>query len=79
MHRTGKATSATTTSTSCASTRRLEAQGFTAKTVGVEIEQMRGVWAQLQNRALEGAKEVNRVDNRSLETQRETALERAMG
>ncbi len=43
------------------STRKLEADGFTtktrvldsAKTGGVEIEQMRGLWAELQNRALE--------------------------
>jgi hypothetical protein len=66
------------------STRRLEAQGFTAKTRvldsaktgGVEIEQMRGLWAELQNRALERAGEVERVDHRSLEAQREAALER---
>ena len=43
-----------------------EAEGFTAKTRvldsaktgGVEIEQMRGVWAELQNRALERVGEV---------------------
>ncbi len=66
------------------STRKLEAEGFTAKTRvldsartgGVEIEQMRGVWAELQNRALERAGEVERVDHRSLEKQREAALER---
>lgn len=66
------------------STRKLEAQGFTAKTRvldaaktgGVEIEVMRGVWAELQNRALERAGEVERVDHRSLEAQREAALER---
>ncbi|MGI3171718.1 MobQ family relaxase [Pseudooceanicola sp. C21-150M6] len=66
------------------STRRLESQGFTtktrvldsAKTGGVEIEQMRGLWAELQNRALERAGEVERVDHRSLEAQREAALER---
>lgn len=66
------------------STRKLEAGGFTAKTRvldsaktgGVEIEQMRGVWADLQNRALERAGEVERVDHRSLEAQREAALER---
>ncbi len=66
------------------STRRLEAQGFTAKTRvldsaktgGIEIEQMRGVWADLQNRALERAGEAERVDHRSLEAQREAALER---
>ena len=66
------------------STRKLEPEGFTAKTRvldstktgGVEIEQMRGVWAELQNRALERAGEVERVDHRSLEAQREAALER---
>lgn len=66
------------------STRKLEADGFTtktrvldsAKTGGVEIEQMRGLWAELQNRALERAGEMERVDHRSLEAQREAALER---
>ena len=66
------------------STRKLEARGFTtktrvldsAKTGGVEIEQMRGLWAELQNRALERAGEESRVDHRSLEEQREAALER---
>jgi hypothetical protein len=66
------------------STRKLEPEGFTAKTRvldsaktgGVEIEQMRGVWAELQNRALERAGEAERVDHRSLEKQREAALER---
>ena len=66
------------------STRKLEADGFTAKTRvldsaktgGVEIEQMRDLWAELQNRALERAGEVERVDHRSLEAQREAALER---
>ena len=66
------------------STRKLEAEGFTAKTRvldsaktgGVEIEQMRGLWAELQNRALERAGEAERVDHRSLEAQREAALER---
>ena len=66
------------------STRKLEAGGFTAKTRvldsaktgGVEIEQMRGLWAELQNRALERVGEVERVDHRSLEKQRETALDR---
>jgi len=47
-----------------------------AKTGGVEIEQMRGVWAELQNRALERVGEVERVDHRSLESQREAAEER---
>ena len=66
------------------STRRLESGGFTtktrvldsAKTGGVEIEQMRGLWAELQNRALERAGEAERVDHRSLEAQREAAQER---
>jgi len=66
------------------STRKLEAEGFTAKTRvldsaktgGVEIEQMRGVWAELQNRALERVGEAERVDHRSLEAQREAAQER---
>jgi len=66
------------------STRKLEAEGFTtktrvldsAKTGGVEIEQMRGLWAELQNRALERVGEVERVDHRSLAKQRETALDR---
>ena len=65
-------------------TRQLEPEGFTAKTRvldsaktgGVEIEQMRGVWAELQNRALERVGEHERVDHRSLEKQRETALDR---
>ena len=65
-------------------TRQLEPEGFTAKTRvldsaktgGVEIEQMRGVWAELQNRALERAGEHERVDHRSLEKQREAALDR---
>jgi hypothetical protein len=66
------------------STRKLEAEGFTAKTRvldsaktgGVEIEQMRGLWAELQNRALERVGEVERVDHRSLEKQRDAAQER---
>lgn len=66
------------------STRKLEAEGFTtktrvldsAKTGGVEIAQMRGVWAELQNRALERVGEVERVDHRSLEVQRSDALSR---
>lgn len=66
------------------STRKLEAEGFTAKTRvldsaktgGVEIEQMRGVWAELQNRALERVGEAERVDHRSLEKQREAAQSR---
>jgi hypothetical protein len=66
------------------STRKLEAEGFTvktrvldsARTGGAEIDQMRGVWAELQNRALEQAGEVERVDHRSLEKQREMALDR---
>ncbi len=37
---------------------------------------MRGVWTELQNRALERVGEVERVDHRSLEKQREAAQER---
>ncbi|WP_312529254.1 MobQ family relaxase [Paracoccus sp. (in: a-proteobacteria)] len=55
-----------------AKTRILDA----AKTGGVEIEAMRAVWAGLQNRALELAGTGERVDHRSLESQREAALER---
>lgn len=63
-----------------AKTRILDA----AKTGGVEIEEMRGVWAHLQNHALEregreqglDASEIERVDHRSLEAQREAALDR---
>ncbi len=66
------------------STRKLEPEGFTAKTRvldakqtgGPEVEQMRGLWAKLQNRALERAGVTERVDHRSLEAQREAALER---
>ncbi|WP_424988901.1 MobQ family relaxase [Microbulbifer sp. S227A] len=66
------------------STRKLEPEGFTAKTRvldsaktgGPEVDQMRGLWAELQNRALERAGEAERVDHRSLEAQREAALER---
>ncbi len=65
-------------------TRQLEPDGFTtktrvldsAKTGGAEIEQMRGVWAELQNRALERAGEAERIDHRSLEKQREAALDK---
>ena len=63
-------------------TRVLSAGGLTdktrvldsAKTGGPEIEGMRGIWAGLQNRALERAGELERVDHRSLEVQREEAL-----
>ena len=65
-------------------TRQLEPEGFaaktrvldSAKTGGIEIEQMRGIWAELQNRALERAGEHERVDHRSLEVRREAALDR---
>lgn len=65
-------------------TRRLTAEGFTdktrildaAKTGSVEIGEMRGLWAELQNRALEQAGVAERVDHRSLEVQREAALSR---
>ena len=63
-------------------TRVLSAEGLTdktrildaASTGGPEIEAMRGVWAELQNHALELAGQVERVDHRSLEVQREEAL-----
>ena len=63
-------------------TRVMSAEGLTDKTRildaavtgGPEIEAMRGVWAELQNAALERAGEVERVDHRSLEVQREVAL-----
>ncbi|MEL6597000.1 MAG: MobQ family relaxase [Pseudomonadota bacterium] len=66
------------------STRKLEPEGFTAKTRvldakqtgGPEVDQMRGLWAELQNRALERAGVAERVDHRSLDAQREAALER---
>lgn len=44
-----------------------------AQTGGPEIEAMRGVWAGLQNDALERAGKTERVDHRSLEAQREAA------
>ena len=63
-------------------TRVLSAEGLTdktrildaASTGGPEIEVMRGVWAELQNHALELAGQESRVDHRSLEVQREEAL-----
>lgn len=63
-------------------TRILSAEGLTdktrildaASTGGPEIEAMRGVWAELQNRALELAGQESRVDHRSLDAQREEAL-----
>ena len=63
-------------------TRVLSAEGLTdktrvldaASTGGPEIEAMRGVWAELQNHALELAGQGERVDHRSLEVQREEAL-----
>ena len=63
-------------------TRVLSSEGLTdktrildaASTGGPEIEAMRGVWAELQNHALELAGQVERVDHRSLEVQREEAL-----
>ena len=58
-----------------AKTRVLDA----ARTGGVEIEQMRGVWAELQNHALDRAGELERVDHRSLEAQREAALDQGDG
>lgn len=63
-------------------TRALSAEGLGAKTRildatatgGPEIEVMRALWANLQNRALERAGEAERVDHRSLEAQRAAAL-----
>jgi hypothetical protein len=63
-------------------TRVLSAEGLTdktrildaASTGGPEIETMRGVWAELQNHALELAGQEERVDHRSLEVQRDEAL-----
>ncbi|MDU9007138.1 MobQ family relaxase [Sedimentitalea todarodis] len=65
-------------------TRVLGAEGLTdktrildaAKTGGAEIADMRGLWAQMQNVALERAGQKARVDHRSLEDQREAALDR---
>lgn len=47
-----------------------------AQTGGPEIEAMRGVWAELQNEALERVGTEERVDHRSLGVQREAAEER---
>lgn len=65
-------------------TRVLSAEGLTAKTRildaaqtgSAEIEEMRAFFADLQNRALERVGAHERVDHRSLEAQREAALER---
>lgn len=65
-------------------TRVLASEGLTdktrildaAKTGGVEIAEMRGLWAQMQNAALERTEVEARVDHRSLEDQREAALSR---
>ncbi|MGA0617685.1 MobQ family relaxase [Paracoccus sp. KR1-242] len=65
-------------------TRAIGAGGFgdktrildAGKTGGSEIEVMRGLWAGLQNRALERAGEEARVDHRSLEVQRVAAQAR---
>ncbi|MGA0617614.1 MobQ family relaxase [Paracoccus sp. KR1-242] len=65
-------------------TRAIGAGGFgdktrlldAAKTGGGEIEAMRVLWAEMQNRALERAGEAARVDHRSLEVQREAAAAR---
>ncbi len=62
-------------------TRRIGPEGFTEKTRelddrkrgSVEIEAMRGDWAERQNIALERAGSVERVDHRSLEVQHEEA------
>jgi len=63
-------------------TRVMGAEGLTDKTRvldsaqsgGPEIEAMRGVWAALQNHALERAGQEDRVDHRTLEVQRDEAL-----
>lgn len=63
-------------------TRVLSAEGLTdktrildaASTGGPEIEVLRGVWAELQNHALELVGQEERVDHRSLEAQRQEAL-----
>ncbi|MDU9006977.1 MobQ family relaxase [Sedimentitalea todarodis] len=65
-------------------TRVLASEGLTdktrildaAKTGGAEIADMRGLWAQMQNAALERDGLEARVDHRSLEDQREAALDR---
>lgn len=65
-------------------TRVLASEGLTdktrildaAKTGGAEIADMRGLWAQMQNAALELHGQEARVDHRSLEDQREAALDR---
>jgi len=65
-------------------TRVLASEGLTdktrildaAKTGGAEIADMRGLWAQMQNAALERPEIEARVDHRSLEDQREAALSR---
>ncbi|QEP30656.1 MobQ family relaxase [Pukyongiella litopenaei] len=65
-------------------TRVLGSEGLTdktrildaARTGGAEIAEMRGLWAQMQNAALERAEMEARVDHRSLEDQREAALSR---
>ncbi len=53
-------------------TRQLDAK----QTRGAEVTYMRERWASLQNRALERAGHETRVDHRSLQAQREAALER---
>ena len=65
-------------------TRELTAEGLTDKTRALDAKQTRGAevthmrerWATLQNRALERAGHEARVDHRSLQAQREEALER---
>lgn len=65
-------------------TRVLASEGLTdktrildaAKTGGAEIADMRGLWAQMQNAALELHGQEARVDHRSLSDQREAALSR---
>ena len=66
-------------------TRAVDAQGFGAKTReldggkgrGAAVEEIRALWADLTNRALEAAQVNARVDHRSHETQRVEAAEAA--
>lgn len=66
-------------------TRAVDAQGFGAKTReldggkgrGAAVEEIRALWADLTNRALEAAQASARVDHRSHEAQRAEAAEAA--
>ncbi|MGS0943775.1 MobQ family relaxase (plasmid) [Pseudomonas luteola] len=63
-------------------TRRLTPEGFKDKTreldtkTSGEVEQWRGKWAEMSNRHLEKAGREERIDHRSLEAQKEAAIER---